>query len=899
MGESAAMRPSGGPPGRRRQGIAKDARDGGGPQAGSDGALEQEVNRLHRLGVEAMSGGLPADAARRHRAALRLLDWPLHGPQPAAARPQAARLAGSLLISLAHAEAEQGRTALGLSLLDRAELLVRDADRGRLHGQRGLLLLRTGNSAAALESLDSAVALLAAHDDRRELARALLNRATCAFEVGRVSSARADLERCGELARDLGWPLMEAKALHNFGYCQFLRGDIPAALGIMAKAAARYAQCDPGILPILMVDKARALLAAGLADDARTELDGAIALFRDQRLRQDQAEAELLRAQAALLAGDQADARVWARRAQQRFERRGNATAAAEAELAVLHAQSAAGTAPSRVAARAAGLAARLRECGRPRQAETADLIRIRALISCGRTADARRETAALPRPRPGAALESRLLRQLTLAELDGLDPGAARPGPALRRLRKGLNLLQEHRAALGSLDLQTGSSALGVELAGRGLALALADGAPGLVLAWSERSRGQTQLLRGVLAPDDAEAAEALARMRQLDQAVRRARDAGVPPAPGLAQQRSRLERELRERSWQALGSRGGGGAERGAADRSARIATFTEVVSELASIGQTMVGFIGSGGALYALVAGNGRPRLVGLGAQAAVAETVRRLSADVDVLVGRLLPSRIEAVIAASVRTHAARLAEQLFTPLQLSHDDRDLVIVPSGELSAVPWNLLPGLRGRPITVASSASDWLAARQAAAAGPARTEAGPLLLAAPGPRSAVAEIDAIAVHYPRHLRLTGRDATVEAALRALDGAPIAHLAAHGHHQSQNVLFSSLELADGRLMAYDLLRLRRPPRHVVLSACEVGRSLVRPGGELLGFATTLLRMGTATVIAATTAVNESDATETMTAYHRELHQGTPPARALAAATEKVACASFICLGIG
>ena len=854
--------------------------------------------RLHRLGVEAMSGGLPADAARRHRAALRLLGWPLDGPQPTA-RPRAARLAGSLLISLAHAEAEQGRTALGLSLLDRAELLVRDADRGRLHGQRGLFLLRTGNSAAALESLDSAVALLAGPDDRRELARALLNRATCAFEVGRVGAARADLERCGDLARDLGWPLMEAKALHNFGYCQFLRGDIPAALGIMARAGARYAQCDPGILPILMVDKARALLAAGLADDARTELDGAIALFRDQRLSQDQAEAELLRAQAALLAGDQAGARVWARRAQQRFERRGNATAAAEAELAVLHALSAAGTAPSRVAARAADLAARLRACGRPRQAETADLIRIRALISCGRTADARRETVALPSPRPGAALESRLLRQLMLAELDGLDPGGARPGSALRRLRRGLDLLREHRAALGSLDLQTGSSALGVELAGRGLALALADGAPGLVLAWSERARGQTQLLHSVLAPDDAETAEALARMRQLDQAVRRARDAGVSPAPGLAQQRSRLERELRERSWQALGSGGGGDAERGAAGRSAGIATLTEVAAELASTRQTMVGFIGSGGALYALVAGNGRPRLVGLGAQAAVAETVRRLSADVDVLVGRLLPIRMETVIAASVRTHAARLAEQLFAPLQLSCDDRDLVIVPSGELNAVPWNLLPGLRGRPITVASSASDWLAARRAAATGPARTAADPLLLAAPGPRGAAAEIDAIAVHYPRHLRLTGRDATVEAALRALDGAPIAHLAAHGHHQSQNVLFSSLELADGRLMAYDLLRLRRPPRHVVLSACEVGRSLVRPGGELLGFATTLLRMGTATVIAATTAVSESDATAAMTAYHRELHQGTPPARALAAATEKVACASFICLGVG
>ena len=92
-------------------------------------------------------------------------------------------------------------------------------------------------------------------------------------------------------------------------------------------------------------------------------------------------------------------------------------------------------------------------------------------------------------------------------------------------------------------------------------------------------------------------------------------------------------------------------------------------------------------------------------------------------------------------------------------------------------------------------------------------------------------------------------------AALRALDGAPLAHLAAHGHHDQENFLFSRLDLADGPLMAYDIQQLAAAPRHVVLSSCDVGRTVVRPGEEILGFTAALLYIGTATVISSVTRV--------------------------------------------
>src|SRR5882762_7995120 len=87
-----------------------------------------EAGRLHRLGVEATALGQPAVAARHLRKALRLLGVPL-GARPVAAwesapSPERDVIAARILTSLAHAEAEQGRTSLGFALLVRCEPLV-------------------------------------------------------------------------------------------------------------------------------------------------------------------------------------------------------------------------------------------------------------------------------------------------------------------------------------------------------------------------------------------------------------------------------------------------------------------------------------------------------------------------------------------------------------------------------------------------------------------------------------------------------------------------------------------------------------------------------------------------------------------------------------------------------
>lgn len=69
-----------------------------------------------------------------------------------------------------------------------------------------------------------------------------------------------------------------------------------------------------------------------------------------------------------------------------------------------------------------------------------------------------------------------------------------------------------------------------------------------------------------------------------------------------------------------------------------------------------------------------------------------------------------------------------------------------------------------------------------------------------------------------------------------------------------------------------------------MLSACDVGRTEVRPGDEILGFTAALLHLGTATVISSVSRVDDETALAIMTAYHQALSAGVRPAEALARA---------------
>jgi hypothetical protein len=313
---------------------------------------------------------------------------------------------------------------------------------------------------------------------------------------------------------------------------------------------------------------------------------------------------------------------------------------------------------------------------------------------------------------------------------------------------------------------------------------------------------------------------------------------------------------------------------------------------------------------------VVADNRARLVRLGSEAAAAEWAARFHADLNALAPDSLPGPMAAVVTRSAGRTAGELDAQLVRPMSRFLDrpvsakaldsqlirplvpvteGRELVVVPTGALYAVPWGSLPSLAHRPVVVAPSATAWLSAERAARTGDRVVLArGPLLT------EAIAEEGPLRTVYPNAVPLSGENATVAAVLSALDGAGIAHLAAHGAHEPTNALFSRLELADGPLFAHELSRLRQPPSQVVLAACELAMNHIRPGDEALGFAGALLAGGVRTVVAAASRVGDIAAATAMVDYHTKVATGTRPAVALA---EAIAAdpfrRPFICLGAG
>ena len=846
---------------------------------------ESRARAARERALRAGNAGRPAAGARYVRVGLRELGWAEDGARPDAEQMDEIHhgLAARLLGILAQAEAEQGRTEYGLRLLDRAEGLAAANDQGIVQLQRGLIFMRTWRRSDALGMLDEAVTLLEQNPaETANLAWALINRSFVHLSVGEVRQARADLLRCRQVAPGGSHDQHSAKVLHNLGYCDLLAGDIPAALQLFNAAADAYRLSAPGILPILAMDKARLMLAAGLAGDAARELDDAMTAFRRQRLDHDLAEAELARAEAALAAGDPTVASHWAGSAERHFRRNGNDACACLAELTRLRAGFGSTARPVAVADAALRLAGRLRELGLANDADLADLLAARALIAGGRLGQARQQIATVRRRGPAAPLTVRLLRKLARAELAERE---GRPGAALTELRAGLSLVQARRGRLGSIDLRTGTTALGADLAAAGLRLALERESAALVFAWLERSRAQAFRARPVRPPADPQAAALLAELRQLGRLIREAELNGGRDTRLIARQ-TELQREIREHDWQASGLA-----------EAVVQASLGEVGAALEQARQTLVGIIARSGGMLAVVVRHGSARLIQLGDFEAAAEAARRLNADLDTLAGRRLPDRLAAVIRESVRHQAETLMAEVIAPLRSAIGDDGLVIVPAGPLADIPWGVLPGLRGCPVTVCPSASAWLAAWRRSRA--TVLDSPPLLVAGPELEHADREIAEIARCYPGCHPLLSDTATVGAALRALDGAPLAHLAAHGHHDQENFLFSRVDLTDGPLMAYDIQKLTAAPRHVILSACDVGRTVVRPGEEILGFTAALLYIGTATVTSSVTRVGDDSAVGMMTAYHRLLAAGMRPAEALAEATAAEPFSPFVCFGCG
>jgi hypothetical protein len=342
------------------------------------------------------------------------------------------------------------------------------------------------------------------------------------------------------------------------------------------------------------------------------------------------------------------------------------------------------------------------------------------------------------------------------------------------------------------------------------------------------------------------------------------------------------RTVRALRETSWARDLGEGADDVAASSAEIRAALSDRHTAMTSMAITGETFV----------AVVSRGGRFELVTLSGAREILELARQAAADLEAL-ARVTSSVHGSALRAGITGSLSGTLEMLDRALSPAFPaGRDpLLLVPPAQLAAFPWAMLPSVRGRVLTVSLSATHWVRHDVVVTDPVVRAVAGPDL------RSAQAEQEAVAATWqqPNGSWSTGRDFR-----DALVDADLVHVAAHGQHEPDNPLFSSLLLADGPTFVHEVEGLRLRARHVVLSACRAGRVNVRPGDEPLGLTACLLAFGVSTVVAPVSVVGDDLALATMTAYHEGLRAGLDAATALAAATDgPLLAASFTCFGAG
>ncbi len=158
--------------------------------------------------------------------------------------------------------------------------------------------------------------------------------------------------------------------------------------------------------------------------------------------------------------------------------------------------------------------------------------------------------------------------------------------------------------------------------------------------------------------------------------------------------------------------------------------------------------------------------------------------------------------------------------------------------------------------------------------------------LVCGPGLRAGEDEVRALEAVHPGARCLVGDEATVDAALALMDGARLAHVVAHGSFRVDAPLFSSLLLDDGPLTVHDFDRLERAPESVVLSACDLGSSGAVGAYEALGLVSSLLAVGSRSVMASVVPVNDYATVPVVSVAHTVVAQGGSLAEGLLAARQ-------------
>lgn len=767
-----------------------------------------------------------------------------------------------------------GRTRDGLRQFDAAKELTQPVDLPRLLLRRAHVLALVGRDREARADLTQAITGSRALGDKLWEARALNNRVVVSIALGLVDDADEDARLAEQLFDSLGQEFEATEVLHNRAATAMLRGDLPRALELFDRAADRYAalgRSNPG----LDLDRVEALLTAGLYDEAETVAREG--LSRPDLAPVKRAELMLAQARAALATGKAAVASeraseaavlfteqlrdAWVDRARLLRLRAEHLADHPELQAWTLDERQAPERGPRSRAARgkrllgeADDLVSSMR-ASRSLDLPVALVLHGRIASEAGRADVSRASLMAAAAARRSGSPLSRSAGWLAAALL----ADQANDRRALyAACRQGLDAVDEHRAILGDLELRALASGHGIEFARLAVSSAVRARRPRDLWWWAERWRAAA--LNGTITrPDDPDLGRAIVALRDVTRRLDAPAEGDDAALPGLRAERTRLESSIRRAHHRMRANPNSDFGHPLGLD-------LATVIGELGRA--VLMTFVNDRGALHLVTVCDGRVRHHEIGSRAAAdreAEFAR-------FALRRAASGRVVDLGATAARLESALLGPHASTLRRLIHEvDRPVVVVPPAELLTAPWGLLPLLARVPLTVSPSVTQWLKARRA------RCKSGPgqvALITGPDLSTREAEVTSLSpVHLAARV-LPAEKATVSAALEILDGAGLAHIAAHGTFRADAPLFSSLQLADGPLTVHDLEQLHHTPRSIILSACDSGGAAPIGPHEALGLVSALLGMGTSDVLASVVSVNDHATLDVMADVHAVAGRG-------------------------
>ena len=327
--------------------------------------------------------------------------------------------------------------------------------------------------------------------------------------------------------------------------------------------------------------------------------------------------------------------------------------------------------------------------------------------------------------------------------------------------------------------------------------------------------------------------------------------------PAVALGRERLRLEGAVRAHSLRA----------RGIAVSGRALVDVAELLDQLGNA--KLIEIVDVDGVLHVLVCGAGQVRQHAAGATAEAIRAAQFARFALRRLARNRPGDDLDGALA--ILKAAGPELQDLIIGAAAGHlGDNPVIVVPPGKLHDIPWPLLPALATRPFSVAPSAGAWMRAR----AVPAPERRHVALARGPGLITDGAEVPLIAELYDDVTLLTAGEATAGRVLSALDGAWLAHIAAHGNFRADSPLFSSLGMHDGPLTVYDFEQLDRAPYRLILSSCDSGVLAPVGADELLGLVSSLLPLGTAGILAGVAPLNDRAVVPLMVDLHRHLREG-------------------------